>query len=166
MLKHKKIQPLNTLKDKLQALKKQGKKIVFTNGCYDILHPGHVDLLSRAKELGDILVLGLNSDSSVARQGKGQGRPFNSYDARAFVLCHLESIDFVIDFEEDTPLRLIEELTPHILVKGGDWDISKIVGKDFVEKNGGTVHALPLIEGFSTTKLATKIAQLAKVGLL
>lgn len=166
MLKHKKIQTLNELKKTLQILKSEGKKIVFTNGCYDILHAGHVDLLARAKALGDILVLGLNSDASVSRQGKGEGRPFNTYDARAFVLAHLESVDFVIDFDEDTPLRLIEELIPNVLVKGGDWDISKVVGKDCVETHGGTVHSLSLIEGFSTTLVATKIANLAKAGLL
>ena len=166
MLEHEKIVSKDLLIEKLHLLKQENKKIVFTNGCYDILHPGHVDLLARAKELGDILVLGLNSDASVQRQGKGIGRPFNPYMARAFVLSHLESVDFVVCFDEDTPLKLIEDIIPAVLVKGGDWDVSKVVGKDCVESHGGTVHSLPLIEGFSTTALAHKIADLARTGLL
>ena len=166
MLEHTKIVSLETLVTELSLLKQAGKKIAFTNGCYDIIHSGHVDLLARAKNLGDILVLGLNSDASVQRQGKGEGRPFNSYAARAFVLAHLESVDFVVDFDEDTPLSLIEKILPHVLVKGGDWDISRVVGKDCVESQGGTVHSLSLIEGFSTTLLANKIAKLARAGLL
>lgn len=160
MLKHRKIISQKDLLMEVEHLKHSGKTIVFTNGCYDILHPGHVDLLARAKAFGDILILGLNSDASVKRQGKGEERPFNSYEARAFVLAHLESVDYVVQFEEDTPLNLIEVLIPHILVKGGDWDTSRIVGKDCVESHGGSVHSLPLIEGYSTTALAKKIAKL------
>lgn len=166
MLEHVKMVSLDTLVATLALLKQSGKKIVFTNGCYDIIHPGHVDLLARAKKMGDILVLGLNSDASVQRQGKGQERPFNPYETRAFVLAHLESIDFIVYFDEDTPLHLIKKIQPDVLVKGGDWDISNVVGKDYVESLGGSVYSLPLIEGFSTTFLVNKIATLAKMELL
>ena len=166
MLEHAKMVSLDTLVAKLTLLKQAGKAIVFTNGCYDIVHPGHVDLLARAKALGDILVVGLNSDASVQRQGKGEGRPFNPYGARAFVLSHLESVDFVVPFDEDTPLKLIENIIPQVLVKGGDWDISNVVGKDCVEYRGGMVHSLALIEGFSTTSLVKKITELTRAGLL
>jgi len=166
MLEHAKMVSLDTLIARLAVLKHAGQKVVFTNGCYDIVHPGHVDLLARAKALGDVLVLGLNSDASVQRLDKGKGRPFNAYEARAFVLSHLESIDFVVCFDEDTPLKLIEKISPHVLVKGGDWDISNVVGKDCVESQGGIVYSLPLIEGFSTTLLVKKIADLARTGLI
>lgn len=159
MLTHPKMCDFESAKKRILELKAQGKKIVFTNGCFDIVHPGHVDLLQRAKELGDILVLGLNSDESVKNQGKGDGRPFNPYEARAFVLAHLESVDIVVPFNDDTPIKLIEAFVPDILVKGGDWDISRIVGRGIVEKNGGKVYSLPLIQGFSTTSLADKIAR-------
>ncbi len=163
MLTHPKMCDKETAKKRILACREQGKKIVFTNGCFDILHVGHVDLLERAKALGDILVLGLNSDESVKNQGKGDDRPFNPYEARAFVLAHLESVDIVVPFHEDTPIKLIEEFVPDILVKGGDWDIEKIVGKDIVQKNGGQVFSLPLIQGYSTTGLANKIAKTHKI---
>lgn len=159
MLIHPKMCDKETAKKRILGYKEQGKKIVFTNGCFDIIHPGHVDLLARAKALGDILVLGLNSDESVRNQGKGDDRPFNTYEARAFVLAHLESVDIVVPFNEDTPLALIEDFVPDILVKGGDWNIDKIVGKDIVQNNGGKVFSLPLIQGYSTTNLANKIAK-------
>ena len=148
---------LPDLLNKLEALKKAGKRIVFTNGCYDILHPGHVDLLERAKALGDALVLGLNSDASVKRQGKGDDRPVNPYPVRAFVLAHLESVDFVVPFDEDTPAALIEAVQPDVLVKGGDWPVERIVGRETVQARGGEVVSLPLIEGYSTTALIEKI---------
>ena len=151
---------------RLEEPRRAGRRIVFTNGCYDIVHPGHVDLLERARALGDILVLGLNSDDSVRRQNKGAGRPFNSFEARAFVLAHLASVDFVTGFDEDTPLELIRTLRPHVLVKGGDWAHDKIVGHDIVEADGGKVYSLPLIEGFSTTALARRIAELGRKGLM
>lgn len=141
----------------LTPLKKAGKRIVFTNGCFDILHPGHVDLLARAKAEGDILVVGLNSDDSVKRLGKAPDRPVNSLPARAFVLAHLASVDFVTPFDEDTPYELIQALRPGVLVKGGDWTPENIVGKDIVEADGGRVLSLPLIKGFSTTSLIAKI---------
>ena len=128
------------------------KKIVFTNGCFDILHAGHVDLLARAKEQGDILVLGLNSDKSV-RSIKGEKRPVVSQQQRAFVLAGLASIDFVIFFDEDTPYELIKKVQPDVLVKGGDWTVDNIVGRDVVEGRGGIVLSLALLPGYSTTSV-------------
>lgn len=128
------------------------KKIVFTNGCFDILHAGHVDLLARAKEQGDILVLGLNSDKSV-RSIKGEKRPVVSQQQRAFVLAGLASIDFVIIFDEDTPYELIKKVQPDVLVKGGDWTVDNIVGRDVVEGRGGIVLSLALLPGYSTTSV-------------
>ncbi len=156
-LSHPHILPLPQLLERLALLRAQGAKIVFSNGCFDILHPGHVDLLARAKAQGDILVLGLNSDASVRRQGKGADRPFNTFEARAFVLVHLASVDFVVEFDEDTPLRLIEAIRPQVLIKGGDWAPDTIVGREVVEGGGGVVLSLPLLPGFSTTTLARKI---------
>ncbi len=156
-LNHPGMVELPELLDRLEALRNAGKRIVFTNGCYDILHPGHVDLLARTRTLGDALVLGLNSDESVKRQGKGDDRPVNPYPVRAFVLAHLESVDFVIRFDEDTPARLIEAVQPDVLVKGGDWPVERIVGRETVQRRGGEVVSLPLLEGYSTTALIEKI---------
>ena len=152
---------LPELLDRLAALRSAGKRIVFTNGCYDILHPGHVDLLARTKALGDVLVLGLNSDESVKRQGKGDDRPVNPYPVRAFVLAHLESVDFVIRFDDDTPAQLIEAVQPDVLVKGGDWPVERIVGRETVQRRGGEVISLPLLEVYSTTALIEKIRRTA-----
>jgi rfaE bifunctional protein nucleotidyltransferase chain/domain len=138
----------------------KGYRLVFTNGCYDILHPGHVDLLSRARALGDGLILGLNSDASVRRiKGDlaGPTRPVNSQAERAYVLAGLESVDFVVIFEQDTPLELIQAVRPQVLVKGGDWPLDKIVGRDVVEAGGGTVVSLPLLPGYSTTGLIERL---------
>mgnify|MGYP000713566941 CR=1 FL=1 len=135
----------------------EGYRLVFTNGCYDILHPGHVDLLTRARALGHGLMLGLNSDDSVRRLGKGADRPVNRQEHRAFVLAALKCIDFIIIFDEDTPLELIDAVRPQVLVKGGDWSLDRIVGRDIVEEDGGEVHSLPLLEGFSTTALINRI---------
>ena len=156
-LAHPNVLDLDALLQKLASLRVAGKKIVFTNGCFDIVHPGHVDLLERAKAEGDVLVLGLNSDASVRRQGKGADRPFNPYEARAFVLAHLRSVDFVTGFDEDTPLALIAAIRPDVLAKGGDWSVERIVGNELVAAAGGRVLSLPLIEGFSTTGLAERI---------
>ncbi len=134
-----------------------GKKVVFTNGCFDLLHPGHADLLDRARALGDMLVTGLNTDDSVRRLNKGPDRPVNPLEHRAFVLAHLESVDYVTWFEEDTPHALISLLVPDVLVKGGDWAMERIVGREVVQKNGGEVHSLPLLPGFSTTELLRRI---------
>jgi rfaE bifunctional protein nucleotidyltransferase chain/domain len=137
----------------------QGKKVVFTNGCYDILHPGHVRLLERARSLGDILILALNTDSSVQRL-KGPSRPFFDQRTRAELALRLEAVDAVTLFDEDTPRDLIAAVLPDVLVKGADW-AHFIAGREEVEAAGGTVHALPLEPGYSTTDIASKILGLA-----
>ncbi|BDQ38125.1 cytidyltransferase [Pseudodesulfovibrio nedwellii] len=134
-----------------------GHKLVFTNGCFDVLHSGHVDLLTRTRALGDSLVLGLNSDESVKMLGKGDDRPLNNQDDRAFVLAGLTCVDYVVIFHESTPLELIKACRPQVLVKGGDWPVNTIVGADVVEKAGGEVHSLPLLEGYSTTDFLEKV---------
>lgn len=133
----------------------QGKKVVFTNGCYDILHPGHIRLLERARSLGDVLILALNTDSSVQRL-KGPARPFFDERTRAELALHLEAVDAVTLFDEDTPRELIAELLPDVLVKGADW-AHFIAGREEVEAAGGAVHALSLEPGYSTTDIAEKI---------
>ncbi len=139
--------------------KNHSKEIfVFTNGCFDILHSGHVQYLAEAKSLGDKLIVGLNSDNSVKRL-KGPSRPINSENDRAIVLSALTSVDFVIIFDEDTPYKLINNIVPDILVKGGDWDINSIVGSDIVLKNGGIVKSLNFTEGKSTTNTINKIKE-------
>ena len=147
---------------KTLAVKAQGKRLVFTNGCYDILHPGHVDLLARARALGDVLLVALNTDASVQRLEKGSGRPFNTLAARAFVMAHLSSVDLVTCFDETTPYELIRLIEPDILVKGGDWPIDKIVGADIVLARGGLVRSLPFVDGYSTTGLAERILHTAQ----
>jgi len=137
-----------------------GYTLVFTNGCYDILHPGHVDLLARARAQGDGLILGLNSDASVARiKGSlaGPKRPVNPQAERAFVLAGLQSVDFIVLFDEDSPMELIRAVRPQVLVKGGDWDVARIVGRDIVEADGGRVLSLPLLPGYSTTGLIERL---------
>ena len=163
---HPKIAELPELLERLKPVRSQGWRIVFTNGCFDILHPGHVDLLTRARELGDMLVVGVNSDDSVRRLNKGAGRPFNSFAARAFVLAHLSCVDYVVEFGEDTPLELIRALRPQVLVKGGDWAPEAIVGRDVVEADGGKVYSLSLLSGWSTTALVRRIAELGRQGLI
>lgn len=136
------------------------RKVVFTNGCYDILHPGHVDLLSRARALGHALVLALNTDASVRRLGKGADRPVNPLAARAYVAAHLAAVDWVTWFDEDTPLKLITLLRPQVLVKGGDWPVENIVGREVVEADGGLVVSLPFLPSlcdYSTTNVVEKI---------
>ncbi len=142
---------LEYLLEQRNIWKQENKKIAFTNGCFDILHVGHVDLLARARALGDVLILAINTDNSVKKLGKGDDRPINSYEARAFVLSHLEAVDYILAFDEDTPYTLIEKINPDILVKGGDWAVENIVGHDIVLKQGGEVYSLPLIDGYSTT---------------
>lgn len=159
-LTHPKIVNIEGLLEALAPARASGKKIVFTNGCFDILHPGHVDLLARCRAMGDILVLGLNSDASVRRQGKTPPRPVNPFESRAYVLAHLESISHIVGFDDDTPLAVIQAIRPDILIKGGDWSPDKIVGRDFVESYGGKVASLPLIPGFSTTALIERIKEL------
>lgn len=132
--------------------------VVFTNGCFDLLHPGHVDYLQRARALGSCLVVGLNSDASV-RRIKGPLRPINNEQSRALVLAGLESVDFIILFDEDTPLRLITDITPDVLVKGGDWPLEQIVGRDVVLAHGGRVLSIPVLAGYSTTRIIERIVR-------
>jgi rfaE bifunctional protein nucleotidyltransferase chain/domain len=141
----------------VNAKKFTGKRIVFTNGCFDILHAGHVDYLTQARDLGDVLVLGLNSDDSVKRLNKAPERPINSQDARAKILGALGCIDAIVYFNEDTPFDLIKLIEPDILVKGGDWKIEDIIGSDIVKAKGGKVITIPFLDGFSTTGLITKL---------
>ena len=134
----------------------QGKRIVFTNGCFDIIHRGHVTYLNEAKKLGDLLVVGINSDASVKRL-KGPERPVNAEADRAYVLSQLKSVDFTEIFTEDTPLNLILKIKPKILVKGGDWKIDQIVGAKEVIADGGDVFSLNFVDGYSTTSIINKI---------
>ena len=136
----------------------QNKKIVFTNGCFDILHKGHVTYLNEAKKLGDLLVIGLNSDASVKRL-KGSERPINNERDRQYVMSQLKPVDFVEIFSEDTPLNLILKIRPNVLVKGGDWKIDQIVGAKEVILNGGEVFSLQFVDGYSTTSIIHKIQQ-------
>ena len=149
----------NILSEILSKIKRDGKKIVFTNGCFDIIHRGHVEYLKKAKSLGDILVIGINSDSSVKRI-KGEKRPINNQIDRAVILSSFFFVDFVTIFDEETPLNLIEKLLPDVLVKGSDWPIESIVGRDIVEKNGGKVVTIDYLKGYSTSNLIEKIKNL------
>lgn len=151
-----KIQPLEQAIAQVQDWKSQQQKIVFTNGCFDILHLGHVDYLEKARNLGDKLVLGLNTDASVSRL-KGSLRPVVNEQARARVMAALAFVDLVVLFGEDTPLRLIEAIEPDILTKGNDYTIQNIVGADFVLARGGQVLTVPLVENYSTTNIINKI---------
>ncbi len=153
-----KLFPKEALKERLDKLHQAGQTIVFTNGCFDILHVGHVRYLREAKKLGNVLVLALNSDASV-RAIKGEKRPLVPEDERADIMAALESIDYVILFDDPTPQGLIEYLQPDILVKGGDWAEEAIVGADFVKAAGGRVVTIPLTEGRSTTNIVEKIRQ-------
>lgn len=139
------------------ALRQQkGQTVVFTNGCFDILHAGHVQYLSKAKALGDVLVVAINSDASVRRL-KGEKRPINTQEDRAYILKNLKAVDAVLLFEDDTPLSVIETLLPDVLVKGGDWAIENIVGKEVVEAHGGSVQTISFLDGRSTTSTIEKI---------
>jgi len=146
------------LKELLEILEKvRGKKkIVFTNGCFDILHAGHADYLNRAKSLGDILVVGINSDASV-RRIKGEKRPILPQQMRAYLLDNLKPVDYVVIFEEDTPLELIKAIKPDVLVKGADWDLERIVGADFVLSYGGRVERIAFSFDISTSKIIERI---------
>jgi D-beta-D-heptose 7-phosphate kinase/D-beta-D-heptose 1-phosphate adenosyltransferase len=135
--------------------KHQNKKIVFTNGCFDLLHIGHIRYLEQAKSLGDILIVGINTDVSVQKL-KGPSRPIQNENDRAEILASLKAVDHTVLFNEETPLKLIQKIRPHILVKGGDWKIQQIVGWDFVQSYGGTVQSLQFVEGRSTTQIINK----------
>lgn len=143
----------------VKGLKAQNKKIVFTNGVFDIIHRGHVEYLTEAKSLGDILIVGMNSDSSV-RIIKGEKRPIVSEDNRAYVLANLKPVDYVIIFNEDNPYNLIKKVIPDILVKGADWSEDKIIGADIVKENGGEVKRIKFIENNSSTNIIERIIQL------
>ena len=148
-----------SLKDNISIIKKvkaERKKIVFTNGCFDLLHVGHIRYLAQAKKLGDFLIIGLNSDSSV-KALKGKDRPINSFEDRAILLSALTSVDLVVIFEEQTPANLIKDIVPDILVKGGDYNIEDIVGYQIVIKNGGQVKTLSFYDGYSSTNYIDKI---------
>lgn len=145
-----------SLEERLKLWRKEGKTIVFSNGCFDILHRGHVEYLSKAADLGDVLLIGLNTDASVRRL-KGLSRPINDGKARAVVLAALEFVDAVVFFEEDTPYDLIKFVQPDVLVKGNDYKVEDIVGYDIVINKGGKVETIELVEGFSTTNVISRL---------
>jgi len=142
----------------VESLHARQQKIVFTNGCFDLLHAGHVLYLESAKNLGDILIIGLNSDASVKRL-KGPERPINPEEERSVVLAALEAVDYVVIFDEDTPLELIKQVRPDVLVKGGDWSVDQIVGADEVFSSGGTVRSIDYQEGLSSTNIIKRIRE-------
>ncbi len=135
-----------------EQLKKENKKVVFTNGCFDLIHSGHVDYLVKAREMGDVLILALNTDVSIKRI-KGDKRPILKQDERSFIVSNLKPVDYVTFFNEDTPAEIIDELIPDILVKGADWSIEKIVGRETVESNGGEVKTIKFVNDQSTSNI-------------
>ncbi|SDT21331.1 D-beta-D-heptose 7-phosphate kinase / D-beta-D-heptose 1-phosphate adenosyltransferase [Mucilaginibacter mallensis] len=153
-----KINELSTLKTKVAIWKSEDKKVVFTNGVFDLIHIGHITYLSKAAELGDKLIIGLNSDASVKRI-KGESRPVNGQDSRAALLASFFFVDAVVVFEEDTPLNLITTLMPDVLIKGADYSIENIVGAKEVIANGGEVKTITFVEGYSSTSIIKKIQQ-------
>ena len=155
------INSVEVISKNVRKAQQSGKKIVFTNGCFDILHAGHLDLLQRARDLGDVLVVAINTDASVQRM-KGPNRPIMPEQERAELVAGLSMVDFVCTFDEDTPLEAILKLHPDVLVKGADWGINDIVGRAEVEGWGGKVLSLPLIEGSSTTGIVERV--LARYG--
>jgi D-beta-D-heptose 7-phosphate kinase/D-beta-D-heptose 1-phosphate adenosyltransferase len=154
-----KIMDIAEVKRECDRLKACGKKIVFTNGCFDILHPGHTRYLYAARNLGDFLIVAVNSDRSVAAL-KGETRPILPQLARAELTAAMSWVDAVLIFDEETPYELIKTLRPHVLVKGGDWDEGEIVGADLVKAEGGEVHGIPYVGGFSTTQVIQRILDL------
>lgn len=153
--------PPGELAEIVAGLRRAGRRIVFTNGCFDLLHPGHVYTLTQAKRLGDVLVVGMNSDASVRRL-KGAQRPILSESERVTVLSALAAVDYMTIFGEDTPLELIRLLRPHVLVKGGDWPLESVVGREAVEEGGGTVVVIPYQPGFSTTEIIQRILAVSR----
>lgn len=152
-----KITDPDALSGQLQARQRNGERIVFTNGCFDLLHIGHIRYLQAARALGDVLVIAVNSDQSVRSLNKGPGRPLTPIEQRLEVLAALACVDYVVRFDESTPLEIIETLQPDILVKGGDWPIDQIVGRDIVEKRGGMVKSIPLTPDMSTSLIVERI---------
>lgn len=153
------IYTLETIKPFLGLKRLKNKKLVFTNGCFDILHQGHIDYLSKAADKGDFLLVGVNSDDSVRRLNKGSARPIQAEQSRALLLASLHCVAAVIIFNEDTPLELIQAVKPDVLVKGADWKVEQIVGYDFVRSYGGEVTTIEYLPGFSTTAIESKIKQ-------
>jgi D-glycero-beta-D-manno-heptose 1-phosphate adenylyltransferase len=153
-----KIKSLNEIVRLRPGIRESGKKLVFTNGCFDILHVGHIRYLNYARSLGDMLIVGINSDRSV-REIKGDSRPIVPEQERAEVLAALACVDFVFIFDNPTPKQVIEAIVPDILIKGADWAITEIVGRDTVEKAGGVVLNVPLVEGSSTTDIIKKVLE-------
>lgn len=145
------------LSEILQDRQRKGQRVVFTNGCFDLLHIGHIRYLQSARALGNLLVVAVNSDESVRSLGKGQGRPLNPVDQRMEVLAALTCVDYVVRFDESTPLTIIQTLQPDVLVKGGDWSVDQIVGKDIVEGRGGTVKNISLTPNISTSLIIDRI---------
>lgn len=153
-----KIHTLESMKTKREELRASGSKLVFTNGCFDLIHPGHLRYLAEARALGDRLVVAVNADQTVARL-KGNKRPLTPLEERIEVLAALSVVDYVIPFEEETPAQVIGELVPDVLVKGGDWSIDQIVGRGTVEAAGGRVFSLPFAPGYSTSLLIERIVE-------
>jgi len=155
-MKNERIIESKNIKKEISELKKESKKIVFTNGCFDIIHAGHISYLNEAKALGDILIVGLNSDESVRRL-KGADRPVVNERDRAYVLANLKPVDYVVMFDEDTPYELIKKIKPDILVKGADYAGKNVAGRDIVESSGGKTVLINFIEGKSTSEIIKKI---------
>jgi rfaE bifunctional protein nucleotidyltransferase chain/domain len=153
-----KIKTQDELRDMIEDLHSAGKKVVFTNGCFDLIHTGHVRYLKIARGYGDVLVVAINSDESI-RRIKGDKRPIMPQEERAEVLSALSMVDYVTVFEEDDPHRVVAELMPDVLVKGGDWEVENIIGRDVVEANGGNVYSIPYIEGSSTTTIIDRVVK-------
>jgi len=150
------VKTLAEIKSLRKQFKQQNKKVVFTNGVFDLIHAGHVDYLTKAKVLGDILIVGMNTDASV-RKIKGDKRPILKQDERAFIISNIKAVDYVAFFNEDTPKEIIDEIIPDILVKGADWSIDKIIGRETVEKNGGEVKTIEFVNDQSTSKIIESI---------
>jgi rfaE bifunctional protein nucleotidyltransferase chain/domain len=153
----KKILNLDDLKRALNVWRFQGRKIVFTNGVFDLLHLGHVDYLSKAKDLGDVLIVGVNSDKSAKMLGKGENRPITDQNSRATIMASLHFVDAVVLFDEETPYELIKTVQPDVLVKGSDYRVEDVVGYDIVKNKGGKVVSIDLLPGYSTTSIEKKI---------
>ena len=147
---------LRTLKSIRDDLRGKQKLVVFTNGCFDIIHRGHIEYLSSARAMGDVLIVGVNTDSSV-RRIKGENRPIIPEDDRAYIVAGLAPVDYAVLFGEDTPRELIQELLPDVLVKGADWKIDEVVGRDIVERSGGTVRTIQFVSGRSTSAIINEI---------
>ncbi len=160
-----KITSLDEMSNRIQDWKKSGEKVVFTNGCFDILHEGHVTYLAKSADFGTKLIIAINTDASVKRQGKGEERPINPESSRALILASLGFVDGVVFFDDDTPVSVIEFLKPDVLVKGADYDAAEtdpsskkyIVGRETILANGGEVKTVSLVEGFSTTNIVKKL---------